>query len=186
MYKKPFVTKRTELVFGMYPSIGLAEARELRTKANELLPKDIDPKEHKDELNHKQQAPLSNTFEQVAANWFQVKKTEISADYAKDLWRSLELHIFPALGKYPISKITAPLTIDIIKPIAAKGSSKTVKRLPQRLNEIMNYAVNTRLIHTSPLTGIKAEFKKPEKQNMPTFTPEKLLNFLAITSPPLV
>ena len=174
MYKKPFVTKRAELVFGMYPSISLAEARELRTKANELLSKDIDPKEHKDKLNRQQQETLSNTFEQVAANWFQVKKTEISADYAKDLWRSLELHIFPALGKHPISKITAPLTIDVIKPIAAKGSLETVKRLTQRLNEIMNYAVNTGLIHASPLTGIKAAFKKPEKNNMPTLTPDQL------------
>lgn len=174
MYKKPFVTKRAELVFGMYPSITLAEARELRTTANELLSKDIDPKEHKDELNRQQQETLSNTFEQVAANWFQVKKTEISADYAKDLWRSLELHIFPALGKHPISKITAPLTIDVIKPIAAKGSLETVKRLTQRLNEIMNYAVNTGLIHASPLTGIKAAFKKPEKNNMPTLTPDQL------------
>lgn len=174
MYKKPFVTKRAELVFGMYPSISLAEARELRTTANELLSKDIDPKEHKDALNRQQQETLSNTFEQVAANWFQVKKTEISADYAKDLWRSLELHIFPALGKHPISKITAPLTIDVIKPIAAKGSLETVKRLTQRLNEIMNYAVNTGLIHASPLTGIKAAFKKPEKNNMPTLTPDQL------------
>ncbi|WP_426357975.1 integrase domain-containing protein [Pseudocolwellia sp. HL-MZ19] len=174
MYKKPFVTKRTELVFGMYPGISLAEARELRTKANELLSKDVDPKEHKDELNRQQQETLSNTFEQVAANWFQVKKTEISADYAKDLWRSLELHIFPALGKHPISKITAPLTIDVIKPIAEKGSLETVKRLTQRLNEIMNYAVNTGLIHASPLTGIKAAFKKPEKQHMPTLAPDQL------------
>ena len=174
MYKKPFVTKRAELVFGMYPSISLAEARELRTTANELLAKDIDPKEHKDELNRQQKETLSNTFEQVAANWFQVKKTEISADYAKDLWRSLELHIFPALGKHPISKITAPLTIDVIKPIAAKGSLETVKRLAQRLNEIMNYAVNTGLIHASPLTGIKAAFKKPEKNHMPTLTPNQL------------
>lgn len=174
MYKKPFITKRAELVFGMYPSISLAEARELRTKANELLAKDIDPREHKDELNRQQKETLSNTFEQVAANWFQVKKTEISADYAKDLWRSLELHIFPALGKHPISKITAPLTIDVIKPIAAKGSLETVKRLTQRLNEIMNYAVNTGLIHASPLTGIKAAFKKPEKNNMLTLTPDQL------------
>jgi len=174
MYNKPFIKKRTELVFGMYPSISLADARKLKDKAKELLAKDIDPKEHKDELNRQQQEKLSNTFEQVAANWFQVKKTEISADYAKDLWRSLEIHIFPALGKQPISNITAPLTIDVIKPIAAKGSLETVKRLTQRLNEIMNYAVNTGLIHSSPLTGIKAAFKKPEKQHMPTLTPDQL------------
>ena len=174
MYKKPFVKKRTELVFGMYPSISLSEARELRAKASELLAKDIDPKDHKDELNRKQQEKLSNTFEQVAENWFQVKKTEVSPDHAKDLWRSLELHIFPKLGKHPISKITAPIVIDELKPIAAKGSLETVKRLTQRLNEIMNYAVNTGLIHASPLTGIKAAFKKPEKQHMPTLTPDQL------------
>jgi len=174
MYKKPFINKRTELVFGMYPSISLSEARELRAKASELLAKDIDPKEHKDELARQQREKLSNTFEQVAANWFQVKKAEVSPDHAKDLWRSLELHIFPMLGKHPISKITAPLTIEIIKPIAAKGNLETVKRLTQRLNEVMNYAVNTGLIHASPLTGIKAAFKKPEKQNMPTLTPDQL------------
>jgi integrase len=174
MYKQPFFKKRTELVFGMYPNISLSDARELRAKANELLAKDIDPKEYKEDLARQQQEKLSNTFEQVAANWFQVKKTEVSPDHAKDLWRSLEIHIFPALGKHPISKITAPLTIDVIKPIAAKGSLETVKRLTQRLNEIMNYAVNTGLIHASPLTGIKAAFKKPEKQNMPTLAPDQL------------
>ncbi len=174
MYNKPFIKKRTELVFGMYPSISLADARKLRNKARELLAKDIDPKEHKDELTRQRQEKLSNTLEQVAANWLEVKKTEVSPDHANDLWRSLEIHIFPTLGKYPISKITAPLTIDVIKPIAAKGSLETVKRLTQRLNEIMNYAVNTGLIPVSPLTGIKAAFKKPVKQNMPTLTPEQL------------
>lgn len=173
-YVKPFTSKRTSIGLGSYPAVSLADARKKRDKAKELLAKDIDPKEHKDELTRQQQEKLSNTFEQVAANWFQVKKTEVSPDHAKDLWRSLELHIFPALGKHPISKITAPLTIDVIKPIAAKGSLETVKRLTQRLNEIMNYAVNTGLIHASPLTGIKAAFKKPEKNNMPTLTPDQL------------
>ena len=67
--EKPYkIFDCAELVFCMYPSINLAEARELRTTAKELLSKDIDPKEHKNELNRQQQETLSNTFEQVAAN----------------------------------------------------------------------------------------------------------------------
>ena len=173
-YYKPYTKKRTNIAFGAYPDISLKEARKLRLKAKELLAKDIDPKEHKDELSREQQKILSNTFEQVAANWFQIKKTEVSPDHAKDSWRSLEIHIFPSLGKHPISKITAPLAIDVIKPIAAKGILETVKRLIQRLNEIMNYAANTGLIHANPLTGIKAAFKNPKKQHMPTLAPEQL------------
>ena len=173
-YVKPFTSKRTSIGLGSYPAVSLADARKLRNNARELLAKDIDPKEHKDELSRQQQEKLSNTFEKVAASWFQLKKKKVSDDHAKDLWRSLELHIFPVLGKHPVSKITAPLTIDVIKPIAAKGSLETVKRLIQRLNEVMTYAVNTGLIHSNPLAGIKAAFETPTKQNMPTLTPEQL------------
>jgi integrase len=181
-YYQPFTKKRTNLGLGTYPEISLAQARAKRKEIRELLAQDIDPKEHKDDKKRQQQEKLLNTFEQVAANWFEIKKTEIKPDTAKDLWRSLEIHIFPTLGKYPISKISAPIVIDELKPIAAKGTLETVKRLTQRLNEIMTYAVNTGLIHANPLTGIRSAFKKPTKQNMPTLTPDELPEFLKALS----
>ena len=173
-YVKPHTSKRTSMGLGGYPEVSLAEARKLRDKARELIAKDINPKEQKDKDKREQQEKHANTFFHVASNWFEIKKTEIKQDTAKDLWRSLELHIFPALSNYPISKITAPIVIDELKPIAAKGTLETVKRLSQRLNEIMTYAVNTGLIHANPLTGIRAAFKKPDKKNMPTLTPDQL------------
>ncbi len=173
-YYKPFTKKRTNLTFGVYPDIPLADARKLRAKAKELLAKDIDPKEHKDKLSRQQKERIENTLISIAAKWFEVKKTEVTPDYAIDIWRSLELHIFPSLAKYPISEITAPIAIKTVKPIAEKGSLETVKRLNQRLNEIMNYAVNTGVIHSNPLSGIKAAFKSPIKQNMPSIRPEEL------------
>jgi integrase len=177
-YVKPHTGKRSSLGLGAYPEVGLADARKLRESARQKLAKGDDPKEHKDEAKRKQQEQYANTLEQVSLNWFTVKKSEIKPDTAKDLWRSLELHVFPTLGGYPISKITAPITIDVLKPIAAKGTLETVKRLSQRLNEIMAYAVNTGLIHANPLSGIKAAFKKPSKQNMPTLTPSELPELL--------
>jgi len=69
-------------------------------------------------------------------------------------WRSLELHIFPSLGRVPIHKITAVKTIDIINPIAIKNNLETVKRLCQRLNDIMVYAVNTGSINSNPLAAV--------------------------------
>lgn len=173
-YVKPHTSKRTSMGLGGYPEVSLAEARKLRDKARELIAKDINPKEQKDKDKREQQEKHANTFFHVASNWFEIKKTEIKPDTAKDLWRSLEIHILPTLSNYPISKITAPMVIDELKPIAAKGTLETVKRLSQRLNEIMTYAVNIGLIHANPLTGIRAAFKKPEKKNMPTLTPDQL------------
>ena len=179
-YSRPFTKKRANLGFGVYPEISLVDARQLRLKARELLAKDIDPKVHKDKLASQQKDLLENTLLIVAAKWFEVKKTEVTPNYANDIWRSLQLHVFPSLGKYPILEITAPLTIKTVKPIAEKGSLETVKRLNQRLNEIMNYAVNTGLIPSNPLSGIKAAFEKPKKQHMPSIKPDELPNLMQV------
>jgi len=173
-YVRPFTKKRTSLSFGSYPTISIAEARSQRNDAKELLAKDIDPKEHRDETNRLNDIAHNNTLECIAEKWLEVKKATVSENHAIDTWRSLELHIFPNLGKIPIHKITAIKTIETIEPIAAKGSLETVKRLCQRLNEIMIYAVNTGIIESNPLSGISKAFQLPVKQHLPTLKPEEL------------
>lgn len=71
-------------------------------------------------------------------------------------------------------EINAPQVIGLLKPIEAKGSLETVIRLTQRLNEVMNYATNCGLVQANPLTGIKAAFKKPKKENMAALKPTEL------------
>jgi len=110
----------------------------------------------------------------VAENWFGIKETAITTDYAKDIWRSLELHLFPTLGKYPVASLTAPVVIAVLKKVAEAGNLETVRRLAQRLNEIMTFAVNTGLVHANPLSGIKSAFEKPKREHMPTIKPEEL------------
>lgn len=66
------------------------------------------------------------------------------------------------------------MVIGLLRPIEAKGSLETVKRLSQRLNEIMTYDVNSGLIFANPLSGIRAVFKKPKKENMAELPPEEL------------
>ena len=173
-YRRPYTKVRTTLSFGPYPAVSLADARKKRSEARALLAKDIDPKEHRDDQARENAASGSNTLLHVAAQWLEIKKTKVSADHALDSWRSLELHIFPALGKVPIHKITALKSIEAIKPISAKGSLETVKRLCQRLNEVMTYAVNSGLIGANPLAGISNAFQNPAKQHQPTIAPDQL------------
>lgn len=181
-YFKPYTKKRTSLSFGPYPALSIADARNKREDARALLAKDIDPKDHRDETNRLIEEAHNNTLEHIAAQWLEVKKSKVSANHALDTWRSLEGHIFPNLGKVPIHKITAVKAIDTIKPIAAKGHLETVKRLCQRLNEIMVYAANTGLITANPLSGIGKAFQTPVKQHLPTLKPEQLPTLMAALS----
>tara|TARA_R110001592_G_C13182613_1_gene751104 strand:+ start:214 stop:1470 length:1257 start_codon:yes stop_codon:yes gene_type:complete len=173
-YHTPHIKKRTNLTLGSYPEISLANARIKRAAAKDLLAKEIDPKEHRNEISRLNEIAHNNTLEHVASLWLNVKKTQVSEDHAKDTLRSLELHIFPSLGRIPIHKINAVKTIETIQPLAAKGSLETVKRLCQRLNEIMIHSVNTGLIHHNPLAGISKAFKAPSKNNMPSISPDQL------------
>jgi len=173
-YYRPFTKVRTCLSFGSYPEVSIADARSKRKFARELLAKEIDPKDHRDENDLKKKREHANTLEHIAAQWLEVKKSSVSTEHANDTWRSLELHIFPSLGKLPIHNISAVKTIDTIKPIAAKGSLETVKRLCQRLNEIMIFAVNTGILTANPLSGISKAFQAPTKQHLPTLKPDQL------------
>ncbi len=172
-YYKPHTKKRTSLSLGTYPEVPLADARTKRTEARELLAKEIDPKEHRDNKARKAEEAHSNTFKQIALQHHQVKKATISEDHAKDIWRSFELHLLPKLGEMPIHKLEAPLVIEVLRPKSIT-SLETVKRLCQRINEVMVYSVNTGLIHHNPLAGISKAFEAPAKKNMPTIKPDEL------------
>ncbi|EZQ15630.1 integrase [Halopseudomonas bauzanensis] len=173
-YYHPLTKKRLNMGLGAYPEISLSQARKMTIEARELIATGIDPKEHRDQVRQEQRAATEHTLEKVAEAWFDLKKENVTAAYAEDIWRSLTLHVFPDIGQTPISKITAPKVIDLLRPLETKGSLETVKRLSQRLNEIMTYAVNSGLIHANPLSGIRAVFKKPKKQNMASLRPDEL------------
>lgn len=173
-YRRPYTKARTSLSFGAYPSISLAAARVKRDEARALLAQDIDPQEYRDECAREHEAAHNNTLKSIASQWLEIKKTTVTPEHAEDTWRSLQLHIFPTLGKIPIYKITAVKVIEAITPIAAKGNLETVKRLCQRLNEVMTYAVNSGVVAANPLTGIGKAFQTPTKRHQPTLTPAQL------------
>lgn len=173
-YTHPTKKNRTNLSLGKYPDLSLANARKISQEAKELLAQGIDPQEDRKRQQQEHKAIHQHTFINVSKEWFEIKKDDVTPDYAIDIWRSLELHIFPDLSDIPVTEITAPQVIELLKPIEAKGSLETVKRLAQRLNEVMNFATNCGLVQANPLTGIKAAFKKPKKENMAALKPAEL------------
>jgi integrase len=173
-YIKPISKKRTSMTFGKYPEVSLAEARKKRVAARELLAKDIDPKEFKDDKHREQLLSASNTLKSVATDWFVIKKTTIAESTAKSLWRKFENHVFPKLGHRPIDKILAPEAIEALKPLAAKGNLETTGKIIGHLNNIMTHAVNTGILHHNPLSGIRSAFQTPKVTNMATIRPNEL------------
>ena len=173
-YQAPFTKKRSNISFGIYPEVAIAQARSERAVCRELLARDINPKHHRSERDKAQGEAYANTLKAVADKWFKVKSSQISEEYAEDLYNSLENHVFPKLGDRPIHLITAPEMIEVLEPLQDEGKLELVKRICQRLNMIMNYAVRTGILPANILYGIGDAFKAPRKEHLPSIKPEQL------------
>lgn len=159
---------------GPYPALSLADARAIRADYLSMLATGVDPQTKAEQAAEQHQIALDSIFLTVAANWYALKRTSVTEDYAKDIWRSLDKDIFPSIGGIPVQEIKARTLIEALEPIKARGALETVRRLIQRINEIMTFAVNTGLIDANPALGIGMAFERPKKQNMPTLRPEEL------------
>lgn len=173
-YQRPGSSSRTNLSLGSYPALTLAAARQIRDQHLTTLAQGMDPQQQQEQASEQRQIELDSIFSTVAENWFQLKSKSVTEDYAKDIWRSLDKDVFPAIGSIPVQEIKARTIVEALEPIKARGALETVRRLVQRVNEIMIYAVNTGLIDANPASGVGMAFEKPKKQNMPTLRPEEL------------
>ncbi|MDS7879431.1 integrase domain-containing protein [Klebsiella pasteurii] len=173
-YQRPVSGSRTNLSLGSYPALTLAAARQIRDQHLTTLAQGMDPQQQQEQASEQRQIELDSIFSTVAANWFKMKSKSVTEDYAKDIWRSLDKDVFPAIGAIPVQEIKARTIVEALEPIKARGALETVRRLVQRINEIMIYAVNTGLIDANPASGVGIAFEKPKKQNMPTLRPEEL------------
>jgi len=173
-YQTPFTKKRNAISFGSFPSVSITQARAEREKCREWLSQDLNPKYVRLEQAKVSAEAESNTLKDVADKWFEIKSHDISERYSNDIYNSLANHVFPKLGKLPIYKIRVRDVVDVLEPLQKAGKLEMVKRICQRLNMIMDWAVIRDIVETNPLTPISKAFKAPKKVHLPTIKPDQL------------
>lgn len=179
-YYRPITKKRALISFGSYPTVSLLDARLKRENARELLAKDIDPQEHKKAEDQRLFEEKNNTFEKIAQQWFEIKsKSSLQESTLKDIWRSLELHVLPHVGDIAITELKARHFISALEPLKAQGKLESVKRVAQRINEVMFYAVNVGYLDANPAAKITAAFENPVVKNLPALKPDQLPELMA-------
>jgi integrase len=154
--KYSYAEKEKILALGIYPDIRLNEARERAQEARELVKQGIDPNTHKRETKARNIALAMETFQVVADEWLTKNEAKWSASYSEKVRTSLAANVLPRIGKIPISTLTAPMIIDAIRPMEARGAIELASRAMRWAKAIMRYAVVTGRIDRSPLSDIRA------------------------------
>lgn len=154
-YRYRFDGKEKRLALGVYPDVGLKEAREKRYQARKLLDNHVDPSAKKKLDRIQRRLESANTFEKVAREWHEAKKGDWQPRYACTIINRLETDVFPEIGSLPIAEIKPLVLIDMVRKIERRGAFETTRRAVQYCSQIMKYATATGLAERDFTQDIK-------------------------------
>src|SRR5882757_1866324 len=123
--KYRFEGKEKRLALGVYPDVGLKDARERREAARKLLASGVDPGVHRKAQKQTRIDDVSNSFEVIAREWFAKYGTTWAASHSERTMRRLERDVFLWIGNRPIGDIHAPEILTVLRRIEARGAGET-------------------------------------------------------------
>ena len=150
-----FAGKRKTLALGVYPAVTLAQARRKRDDAKARLAEDIDPGVVKQAEKAAKAIAGENTFEAVAREYHNVKKSGWSEKYAAKWLRGLEKDIFPYVGRMQLTDITAPMMLNAIRKVEDRGNRDAAHTLSQNSGQVFRYAIQTGRCERNPMPDLQ-------------------------------
>ena len=177
--KYRFGGKEKRLSLGVYPEISLKDARDRRDEARKLLANAVDPIEHRRAEKAAKERQGAHSFEVVAREWHGKQKATWTPKHADTVIRRLESKVFPWLGKKPISEITAPELLVVLRRIEDQGALETAHRVLSICSQVFRYAIATARAERDPAADLRGALPPVKPKHFAAVTePEKIAPLL--------
>lgn len=119
-----------------------------------------------------------NTFEAVAREWHTKYSPNWAQSHAKKIIRRFELYIFPWLGNRPISDITPPELLGVLRKVEKRGILETAHRAQQNCGQVFRYAISTGRAERDPSADLRGAIAPVKHGRMATITEPKKIGEL--------
>ena len=167
-----FGGKEKMLSLGVYPEVGLKDARERRDEARKLVASDMDPSEAR-KAEKVQVSEEGETFELIAHEWHEKFKPSWTTSHADKIMRRFKRDIFPWLGSRPIREITAPELLAVIRRIESRGIVETAHKALQNCGGVFRYAVATGRAERNPAADLGGALPPKNTKHHPSIVDPK-------------
>ena len=168
-----FAGKARTLALGVYPAVGLADARKGRERAKASLAKGEDPGLVKRQEKVAKAVASENTFKAVALDWHATKTPGWSAVHASTTIERLEKNAFPWIGLRPITDLEAPELVALLRRIQDRGAMETAHRVRAIISAVFSYAIATGRATRNPAAGLGVALKTTVKGHHPAIIEPK-------------
>jgi len=191
-YRRPVTGRENLLSLGLYPDVSLKAARAARDEARALLALGIDPGEARKADKRQREQAAADSFEVITREWITRHLADKSHSYRRNVIARLQNHVIPYLGNRPVSEITPPEVLDVIRRIERLNKRETSHKCLQYIGQICRYAIATgRRTAPDPVPSLRGTLLPIRSSHMPAPTdPESvgaILRMLdAFTGSPVV
>ena len=169
--------KRSTLTIGKYPAVSLNEARIAAENARMQIANGINPAKKKQEVKQAIIAAQQNTFQNIAREWYEKQLNRWKPNHAARVWRTLELDVFPYIGKIQIDLIAVRDVKAVIERIVERGALEAANQIRQRIHAIFNYAALLELVTGNPAAPLQGIYQSPPSVHMAALPREELTEF---------
>ena len=175
--KYRFAGKEKTLALGVYPEVSLKEARAKRDEARKVIAEGADPGVVRKQEKIARKVAGENSFEALAREWHQTQLARWSPGHAARVLDSLEVDVFPDLGRLPVAELTAPLLLDALRKIERRGATETAGRVLQRVGAVMRFAIQTGRATYNPAGDLRGVLSAAKVEHRPALPRTELPEF---------
>jgi integrase len=177
-FRYRYLGKEKNLSLGIYPEVGLAEARRKLIEARKLLSSGQDPSEARKAQKRQAMISAENNFKAIALEWIAAKSPAWTPRYADFVERRLKRDIFPKLGARPLMGITAPELLSVVRLIEERGAQELAHRMLQCCSQVFMYGIATGRAERNPASDLKGALKTYVKKTYAHLKAVELPEFL--------
>jgi integrase len=149
------------LAIGVYPAIGLKEAREARDAARQTLARGQDLSQAKREAKAAKAAKAANTFATIAGELAEKKRRDGKAAATLKKFAWFMSFAFPTLGARPINEITARDVLAVLRDVESRGVHETARKLRTAIGDVFRYAIASARAENDPTTALRGALVTP-------------------------
>lgn len=164
------LTKHKTLAFGAWPDVSLAQAREKRDQARNLIAAGLDPMEEAKLERLRAIKEVENTFKSVAEEWFTKNEKEGKAPVTLRKIRWLLDKAYPSLGHRPIAKISAQEALLVLRKVEAKGHYESARRMRSVLSRVFRYGIATARADRDVAADLRGALITPQVTHLAAIT----------------
>ena len=151
-FVSPVTGKRRDLGLGVFPEVGIADARSAGIAARQLIAAGKDPINERGAARAARKAEAGAlTFEQAARRVHEEQKPGWKNPKHADQWvNSLRDYVFPAIGSRKVADLTVNDFAEALRPIWLT-MPETASRVRQRCHAVMRWCQAHRLVVGNPV-----------------------------------